>query len=131
MSFVEVLGTLNIPMSSSATSTYLSQSGYGKYDVLGIFAPPSMSGFVYVEATYNVGIVDPSGSALAPSWSRAIGVSGTPFIVSGGQSIMLESFPYDAMRLSGSKQGAVSGALFTVTGQMMGTLTGPALFGSS
>lgn len=124
MPFINYIGSLTIPSGSTVSSTHLTQSGYGKYDAIGIFAPPSMSGGAIIQGAYDYSAsVYGSGSV----WYDVQSPAGTNVVVSGSKVICLESFPYDAIRLSGSIQDSVSGSNFIFTGQIMGAVTNQAV----
>ena len=118
MPLIETVGTLTIP-AGSKVSNALSQSAFGRYDALGIFAPAGYTGSATLLAS-------PVASASAASWSLALTSTGTVITFPSSSVSFLESFPYEMIMLSGSLPAPATGSAVTyiVKGQIMGALTG-------
>jgi hypothetical protein len=120
MGFIETVGTLTIA-SGSNYSNIISQSVFGKYDVLGIYPPSASTGTATLQVAPSYEI-----TASATSWSVALGGSNTAssaITIQSGKTIFLESFPYELIRLSGSAVSSRNEG-YIIKGQYMGALTG-------
>lgn len=110
MPWINQVGSLTVP-SGSVSSDILSQSVFGPYDVLAFFVSGSITGPMAVEV---------SNDAVTNKWYTLITA------ISSSQVIVMESFPYDAIRLNGSTPQS-SNLVVYVTGQVMGMVGGSAI----
>ena len=110
MPWINQVASLTVP-SGSAHSDILSQSVFGPYDVLAFFVSGSVTGPMAIEV---------SNDSVTDNWYTLISA------ISSSQVIVMESFPYDAIRLNGSTTQSNNLVVY-VTGQVMGMVGGSAI----
>lgn len=120
MALIETAGTLTIA-AGDRYSTVLSQSSFGRYDVLGLFPPASASAsaVMFAAPEYN-------STASLIAWSAIYNESGANVVIPISGTVLIENFPYEMIRLSSSVTPTVD-QVYIIKGQLMGAITNQAV----